>query len=77
MKDELKKLVVADRFVFVRIKRCSKLVLVVKRNIVIENIVIENIVVVIYKKNSSFLKKINKIVNMWKSLLFKIYFVKI
>lgn len=72
MKDELKKLVVADRFVFVRIKRCSKLVLVVKRNIVIENIV-----VVIYKKIVVFLKKINKIVNIWKSLLFKIYFVKI
>lgn len=52
MKDEPKKPAAADRPVSVRIKRCSKPALVVKRNIVTENIV-----AVTHKKNSTvFLK---------------------
>lgn len=72
MKDEPKKPAAADRPVSVRIKRCSKPALVVKRNIVTENIV-----AVTHKKTVVFLKKINKTVNIWKSLSLKIYFVKI
>lgn len=51
MKDEPKKPAAADRPVSVRIKRCSKPALVVKRNIATENIV-----AVTHKKTVQFLK---------------------
>lgn len=56
MKDEPKKPAAADRPVSVRIKRCSKPALVVKRNIVTENIV-----AVTHKKTVVFQRKSTKL----------------
>lgn len=56
MKDEPKKPAAADRPVSVRIKRCSKPALMVKRNIVTENIV-----AVTHKKTVVFRRKSTKL----------------